>query len=1058
MQRLSSFQCGDLSFSSDYDSGNASRVEQVDEHEFALWTACDAEGTPFEKGYRTWFGFAVRGAAKGRQLTFYIHNMNAQGKLIRQGMCPSVRVLPSRPTWTRIPLQTTYTGCKEEDNFVLRFRHKMDGEPDETTYFAFCFPHGYADNIARLAWLDSVFGLPPATIHPPSATDTAAPAAVTPAAAEAAEAAEVVKATGDKATGSLDSGRSSSAGSSSSGAASSSGGGGDGASAATTSTAWKRAGVAHGVSVGCSSPIEAELKAPPGVYDAALAAAASAADGAASVHCAEIAVAAVQAAASVAPPYRPGGVYYHRELLTRSLEGRRIDLITLSGSNGMLGRTEEPLRQTGLMPEGGSRARSFGTKPVFMLTARVHPGETPASHVFDGFVNFLLREHDPRARALRERFVFKLIPMINPDGVYRGHYRADTRGANLNRCYLACPFETHPSVNAIAALVRHLHAKGVLSFYIDTHGHATKRGCFIFGNALPETERMVDNVLYAKLVGANCRWFDFGGCVFTERNMYGRDKRDGLSKEGSGRVAVYKMTGLTHVYTLECNYNMGRTVTRLQPPHIPKGIDKGALSPPPPPLKSVAPKYTPDSWRDVGKALALAALDLLGVNPCSRLGPPNGGGMAKLRGIVTQWVLTQAKKESKRAAARAARRGDDEDEDDDGEEEDEEDAEPELRGEEEAGLSDREEGIEMDDEDAGERVTRMQDVVDALLAKSHDAATAMDATAAATEATFHVAADAEEEEPSTAAAALGAATLQPSPARLGRSLVRHAGGRSGPIHVPYDEVTKSPPATALNDGRLAPPPKLVAPAPAAYAPVSLLAAATAALAAPRTRPPPDLDEADETDNDETLTERTHTLTDNGAIVGAVSQGVGALRLAGTGNELAARAGRSAAFGAPGARPAPSTFALAPSGSTIASGRAGAGGACSVGSELHSRYVAPAAIGACSVGSAAAAVCYSAGFAAGAAAASRMSTQFILTGGAMSASGCTSTSALSDTPTPRSGSGGAGPTLLPLSGSRRTGGGFGAPHAPHAARPNALQPLRVGRSGSASRDRGTKGLQ
>jgi hypothetical protein len=1047
MERLSSFQCGDLSFSSDYDSGNASRVEQVDEHEFALWTACDAEGTPFEKGYRTWFGFAVRGAAKGRQLTFYIHNMNAQGKLIRQGMCPSVRVLPSRPTWTRIPLQTTYTGCKEEDNFVLRFRHKMDGEPDETTYFAFCFPHGYADNIARLAWLDSVFGLPPATIHPPSATDSALPAAVTPAAPDAAEAAEAVKATGDKATGSLDSGRSSSAGSSSSGAASSSsagGGSGDGASAATS--AWKRAGVAHGVSVGRSSPIEAELKAPPGVYDAALAAAASAADGAASVHCSEIAVAAVQAAASVAPPYRPGGVYYHRELLTRSLEGRRIDLITLSGTNGMLGRTEEPLRQTGLMPEGGSRARSFGAKPVFMLTARVHPGETPASHVFDGFVNFLLREHDPRARALRERFVFKLIPMINPDGVYRGHYRADTRGANLNRCYLACPFETHPSVNAIAALVRHLHAKGVLSFYIDTHGHATKRGCFLFGNALPETERMVDNVLYAKLVGANCRWFDFGGCVFTERNMYGRDKRDGLSKEGSGRVAVYKMTGLTHVYTLECNYNMGRTVTRLQPPHIPKGIDKGALSPPPPPLKSVAPKYTPDSWRDVGKALALAALDMLGVNPCSRLGPPNAGGMAKLRGIVTQWVLTQAKKESKRAAARAARRGDDDDEDDDGEEEDEEEAEPELRGEEEAGLSDREEGIEMDDEDAGGRVTRMQDVVDALLSTSHDAASARDAAAAAAEATFHVAAGAEDEEPSAAAAALGAATLQPSPARLGRTLVRHAGGRSGPIHVPYEEVTKSPPATALNDGRSAPPPKLVAPAPAAYAPASLLAtAALAALAAPRTRPPPDLDEADE--------------TDYGAIVSAASQGVGTLRLAGTGNELAARAGRYAAFGA---RPAPSTFALAPSGAAMSSGRAGAAaaGGGSVGS---------AVIGSAVMGSAAAAVCYSAGFAAGAAAASRMSTQFItdssrmstqflLTGGAVSASGCTSTSALSDTPTPRTGSGGAGPTLQPLSGSRRTGGGFGALHAPpHAARPTALQPLRVGRSGSASRDR-ERGLQ
>lgn len=101
-------------------------------------------------------------------------------------------------------------------------------------------------------------------------------------------------------------------------------------------------------------------------------------------------------------------------------------------------------------------------------------------------------------------------------------------------------------------------------------GWRTQRGCFLYGNALPETEQMVDNVLYAKLVAANCRWFDFNGCVFTERNMYGRDRRDGLSKEGSGRVAVYKMTGLTFVYTLECNYNTGRVVNRLQAPHIPK--------------------------------------------------------------------------------------------------------------------------------------------------------------------------------------------------------------------------------------------------------------------------------------------------------------------------------------------------------------------------------------------------------------------------------------------------------------------------------------------------------
>ncbi|XP_070591061.1 cytosolic carboxypeptidase-like protein 5 isoform X6 [Erythrolamprus reginae] len=619
-------RCGGLLFSSKFDSGNLAHVEKVEhqegdgdnslngsgsintssvsvvfgnslptaDYEFNVWTKPDCGDTEYENGNRSWFYFSVRGGMPGKLIKIHIVNMNKQTKLYSQGMTPLVKTVPIKPRWERIRERPSYEMA--DTQFVLSFVHRFLDCRGATTYFAFCYPFSYTDCQDTLTQLDVHFA-------------------------------------------------------------------------------------------------ECRHLSPSSYLDA---------------------------------------IYYHRELLCYSLDKLRVDLLTITSCHGMQETREARLEK--LFPDKNTpRPHCFAGKRVFFLSSRVHPGETPSSFVFNGFLEFILREEDPRAQMLRRMFVFKLIPMLNPDGVMRGHYRTDARGVNLNRQYLNPDADLHPAVYGAKAvmLYHHVHSRmqpglpdwrthvpplnakianqrcarkcshsediplselektnnlrncsgdscitssqdleasevprsndsnvwilskellsehcenevknppppetippqhSGLAYYVDLHGHASKRGCFMYGNNISDENGQVENMLFPKLISMNSAHFDFTGCNFSEKNMYAKDKRDGQSKEGSGRVAIYKASGIIHSYTLECNYNTGRAVNT-----VPAAChDNGRATPPP--LPTFPSKYTVELFEQVGRALAIAALDMAECNPWPRIVLSEHSCLSNLRA----WML-----------------------------------------------------------------------------------------------------------------------------------------------------------------------------------------------------------------------------------------------------------------------------------------------------------------------------------------------------------------------------------------------------------------------------------
>ncbi|XP_053437701.1 cytosolic carboxypeptidase 4 isoform X1 [Nycticebus coucang] len=238
----------------------------------------------------------------------------------------------------------------------------------------------------------------------------------------------------------------------------------------------------------------------------------------------------------------PKQVYFRQDVLCQTLGGNPCPLVTITA-----------------MPESNStdHLEQFRHRPYQVITARVHPGESNASWVMKGALEFLV-SGDPVAKLLRENFIFKIIPMLNPDGVINGNHRCSLRGEDLNRQWLCPCAHLQPTIYHAKGLLHYLSSLGRSPVvFCDFHGHSQKKNVFLYGCSIKETlweaecavgtSTLLEDVSYRtlpKILDKLAPAFTMSSCSFLVER----------SRASTARVVVWREMGVSRSYTMESSY------------------------------------------------------------------------------------------------------------------------------------------------------------------------------------------------------------------------------------------------------------------------------------------------------------------------------------------------------------------------------------------------------------------------------------------------------------------------------------------------------------------------
>ncbi|CAG0906886.1 unnamed protein product [Darwinula stevensoni] len=136
-------------------------------------------------------------------------------------------------------------------------------------------------------------------------------------------------------------------------------------------------------------------------------------------------------------------------------------------------------------------------------------------HKIKSLVDFLISSH-PIAVTLREHVVFKIVPMLNPDGAFLGNYRTNVMGMDLNRQWTEPSQWAHPTVFSAKNLISDIDEdkNADLDFVIDLHAHTSLLGAFVYGNIYDDVYRYERHIVFPKMLSQVAEDYNANNCVY----------------------------------------------------------------------------------------------------------------------------------------------------------------------------------------------------------------------------------------------------------------------------------------------------------------------------------------------------------------------------------------------------------------------------------------------------------------------------------------------------------------------------------------------------------------